>query len=303
MTAPISIEWRHGMSLWKIAVHYRRKISVTWALLSAEQISELLFPLAIGFSVDQLLIGSYTGLATLAGLCVAVLAFGAGRRFYDTRAYASIYRDLAMSLVRQKRKYGASTTQVTAQVNLLFEVVEYFENSLPSLFAIFIGLLGSSVMLGLLDVRLLFCCLAATLLIAIIYLLSEKRIFTYNRRQNDEFEQQVDVLESNRRRRVDLHFGRLMKWKIKLSDLETVNFSMVWIVLTGLLLGSLVLIVSNDSFSYGLKITSIMYVFEFVDMVMGFPVFYQEIIRLREIMQRLSGGESSSPEKGMKFDC
>ncbi len=303
MTASIGIEWRHGISLWKIASHYRRKIWVTWALLSGEQITELLFPLAIGYSVDQLLMDSYAGLATLAGLCMAVLIFGAGRRFYDTRAYASIYRNLAMSLVQQKRKHGASTTQITAQVNLLFEVVEYFENSLPSLSAIFIGLLGSSVMLGLLDVRLLFCCLAATLSIAIVYLLSEKRIFTYNQQQNDELEQQVEVLDVNRRRRVDLHFGRLMKWKIKLSDLETANFSVVWLVLTGLLLVSLILIVSNDSFSYGLKITSIMYVFEFVEVVMGFPVFYQEIIRLREIMQRLSRDDSGSPGKDMEFNC
>ena len=298
-----SLEWRPGTSLWKIASHYRRKIAVTWSLLTGEQIAELLFPLAIGFAVDQLLLDSFAGLATLAGLCVALLVFGAGRRFYDTRAYAAIYRDLAMSLVGQKRENGASTTQITAQVNLLYEVVEYFENSLPSLFAISIGLLGSSLMLALLDIRLLLCCLGAIFLIAIIYLLSENRIFTYNREQNNELEQQVEVLDRNRRRRIDLHFGRLMKWKIRLSDPETVNFSMAWVVLASLLIVSLVLIVGNDSISYGLKITSIMYVFEFVEVVMGLPIFYQEIIRLREIMQRLAGSNPGIKGGNLEYDC
>ena len=81
----------------------------------------------------------------------------------------------------------------------------------------------------------------------------------------------------------------MMKWNIKLSDLETVNFSLAWVILGALLISSIVLIVENTSISYGQKITSIMYVYHYIELVMSFPLIYQQYVRLQEISGRLSG--------------
>ncbi|MCG8427082.1 MAG: ABC transporter six-transmembrane domain-containing protein, partial [Chromatiales bacterium] len=199
-----------------------------------------------------------------------------------------IYRDMATTLVEQKRGNGVATTTLTAQVNLLYEIVEFFENSLPSLIGAAIAFFGVTVMLGLIDLWVMASCLLASVLVILIYALSEKRIFAYNKHQNDELEKQVDVLKENRRRRVHVHFGRIMKWNIKLSDLETLNYSGVWVVMALMLILSIILVVGNTEISYGQKITSIMYVFEYIEVVMSFPLFYQEIIRLQEITGRLS---------------
>ncbi len=288
LNKPDRFQWQNGVSLRKIASHYRGRVIITWILLLGEAFTELLFPLAIGFSVDSLISESNTGIIALGGLCLAVLVFAAGRRFYDTRVYAAIYRDMATTLVEQKRDIGGTTTQLTAQVNLLYEVVEFFENSLPLLIGAAIASIGVTVMLGVIDLWVMASCLVASVLVVLIYALSEKRIFAYNKHQNDELEKQVDVIRENRRRRVHAHFGRIMKWNIKLSDLETLNYSGVWMVMALLLILSVILIVGNAGISYGQKITSIMYVFEYIEVIMSFPLFYQEIIRLREITGRLS---------------
>jgi len=292
LTRSDRFQWKEGGLLRTIAGHYRSKIVITWILLLGECLANLLFPLAIGFSVDSLLENSNTGIFTLGGLCVVMLMFAAGRRYYDTRVYSSMYHDLATTLVERKRKSGTSTTRLTAQVNLLREIVEFFENSLPELIGALITFLGVMVLLGTIDPWVMASCLIGSLLVLAIYALSEKRIFSYNKHQNDELEKQVDVLEENRRRRVHAHFGRIVKWNIKLSDLETLNFSGVWIVMALLLVFSVVVVVGNEAISYGQKITSIMYVFEYIQVVMSFPFFYQEAIRLREITGRLSKTEN-----------
>ncbi|MEM7195048.1 MAG: ABC transporter six-transmembrane domain-containing protein [Pseudomonadota bacterium] len=288
-TRPTGFQWGGSVSLKEIARHYLGRISVTWLLLLGEAVLLLLFPLAIGYCVDTLLQESNDGLLALSALCVAVLIFAAGRRFYDTRAYAAIYRDLATRLVAHKHQHGVSTTRLTAQVKLLQEVVEFFEDSMPELISAVITFIGVVVVLALMDWTVMAGCLAASVIVGVIYGFSEARIFRYNRGQNDELEKQVDVVRENRRRKVHVHFGRLAQWNIRLSDMETLNFSGVWVVLATLMLGAVVVIVQNAGLSYGQKITAIMYVFEYIEVVMSFPLFYQQIIRLREITTRLSG--------------
>lgn len=283
-----SFQWKNDISLRKIANHYKAKVAITWVLLLGEAITILLFPLAIGFSIDSLIKESNTGIIALGILCIVVLVFAAGRRYYDTRVYAAIYREMATTLVEQKQNGGTTTTKLTAQVNLLNEIIEFFEDSLPSLIGAAITFFGVTVMLGIFDLWMMASCLVASVLVILIYALSEKRIFAYNRHQNDELEKQVDVLRENRRRRVHVHFARMMKWNIKLSDLETLNYSGVWIVMAILLILSIILVVANTSITYGQRITSIMYVFEYIEVVMSFPIYYQQWVRLSEITLRLS---------------
>jgi len=288
MADTLSLIWQEKLSLWRITQLYRVKVIITWILLLLESSLIILFPLVIGFSVDTLLENNNSGLIILGVLSAAVLIIGAGRRFYDTRAYASIFRELANSLVTHEKRQQTPTSNVTARINLLYEVIEFLENSLPMLLGSLIGFIGVIIILAMIDINIMLLCLFVSVLVITVYALIGQKIFDYNKQQNDELEQQVAVLSQNRKRRVSLHFMRMMKWNIKLSDLETASFSLVWIMLGGLLIGSIILIVENTGISYGQKITSIMYVFQYIEVVMGFPVYYQQFVRLSEITHRLS---------------
>jgi len=284
--------WQDGVSLGRIASHYWGRVLVTWVLLLGEALLILSLPLAIGYTVDTLLDGAYTGVYMLAGVCAALLLFGAGRRFWDTRAYAYIYHDMATSLVGHHAGAGTATSTVSARVGLLYEVVEFFEEYIPELLGGLVAFVGVLLILGTIDLGVMGLCFFASLLIVAVYALSGGRITDYNKHQNDEVERRVDVLSGGSRRRIDVHFRRLMKWNIRLSDLETLCFSLVWLILAALLIASIVLIVANAAVSAGQKITSIMYVFQYMEVVMGFPLIYQQVVRLREIVGRLSRMES-----------
>ena len=285
--------WVSGFSLTAVARRYPMAIAITLGLLIVESLLTLALPLAIGFSIDGLLQDDHFGLVALAVLCVALLFVGAGRRFYDTRAYARIYQTLAGSLVKFQHDAGSATSRTNARVGLLWEVVGFFEDELPTLLGTLLALVGTVAILAYLDFFVFLTCVIACLLIVIIYALSSERILTYNREQNDVLERQVDVIGGSQASHVASHFRQLMKWNIKLSDLETLNFSCVWLVVATMLLVSIVLVANNAAITLGNKITSVMYVFEFIEVMFALPLFYQQWVRLQEITTRLSTANGS----------
>ena len=83
------------------------------------------------------------------------------------------------------------------------------------------------------------------------------------------------------------HFKDLMLWNIRLSDLETINYSLTWIVLSTALIVSVFFAVSSGSTDVGHMITIVIYVFGFIESILTFPLYYQQMIRLHDIATRL----------------
>lgn len=163
----------------------------------------------------------------------------------------------------------------------------------PGIFNQFVGLVGTLCIIAFIDVQVFWACLVGAAVTGVIYVLSQKRMFNLNRGQNNEFERQVDILSSHNAEDVKTHFRNLTIWNIKLSDLETINFSLTWVVLAGVLLCSIVLVASSAALSFGRVVSIIMYVFGFMESVMAFPLYYQQIIRLQEIAGRLNHSRTS----------
>ena len=78
-----------------------------------------------------------------------------------------------------------------------------------------------------------------------------------------------------------------MKWNIKLSDLEAVNFSLAWFILMIFLVASIIISVQNPLVKYGALLSLIIYVFQYMESVINLPFFYQSWLRLKEITHRL----------------
>ncbi|WP_027835066.1 ABC transporter six-transmembrane domain-containing protein [Maritalea myrionectae] len=280
--------WRNGLSLRAVGAAYFPKVLITWTLLVLEALLTLLLPLCIGRSVDALNRQSFSGLIELGVLIVALIVIGSARRFYDTRAYSAIQRDLSNSLVAREKAKNLPMSKTVARVNLLGELVEFLEQSLPTLILTGIMFVGILVVVFGIDMRVMGLCFVTFILVVAIYWISGGAYLRLNKGQNDEYERQLDTLALQDVGKVDRHFRRLMRWRVRLSDLETVNFSLVWVVLAAMLLGSIYFIVDNSTISPGQKITTIMYVFDYIEVVVGLPIFYQEALRLKDITGRLS---------------
>ena len=277
------------MTLTSIFVTYKWKISFTLVLVWLESLVILLFPLFIGYAIDGLLEGSYVGIQQLAALGVGELIIGSARRFYDTRIYSGIYRDLAFTTV--ERDKVSSTSTLSARVTMLKELVEFFEVSFPDLIVSTVSVVGTVVILYSLNFNTFLGCVGLLFLIVAVFGLTSKKTISYNYHYNNAMEKQVTVVEKRKMPSVKKYLKELMSWNIRLSDIETLNFGIIWLGMIALIIFSIYDSVTQGVLTYGAIFSVVMYVFEFEDEATELPELYQQWLRLREISKRLRSGE------------
>ena len=275
------------VTLWELFRRFKGKISLTLFLVVAESILDLLFPLFIGFAINGLLDKSYEGIAALAALGILALLVGSGRRFYDTRAYADIYTTLSAEMVEREQGRDSSISAISARASWLTEFVEFLEDSMPSIVTSLIGLVGILVIVFGLNRSVFWACVTLSVLMTTVYLASSKWNFRFNKRYNDELENQVDVLSTRDMGVIGNHFKAVMRWDIKLSDLETANYAVIWLGIIGLLVYAPIAVINSGVVHYGFVFSILMYVFQYVEAVVSLPLFIQQAIRLQEISGRL----------------
>ncbi len=272
------------LSLSSLLRRYRGRIGLTWFMVATDALLLLLFPLAIGRAVDGYIEQSWAGLWLLIGLSLGLLVVGAARRFYDTRVYARIYTEIAPDLVERERRQGSSVSTITARTGLATEFVEYLEHSFPLLFQGLLGLVGTLTIILFLQWKVFLVALAASLGIAIIFLLSRKATYRFNQGYNSVFEDRVRVVaEEQDGASIREHFRSIMKWNIRLSDLETRNYSLSWALLIGVIVFAIIEPIRSGETSHGAILALVMYVFSFMENVLEIPYYYQQYVRLEEI--------------------
>ena len=262
------------------------RMALTLLLVVLESAGWVFFPLFIGRAIDGVLADSARGLYELAGLGIVTMGIAIVRRLVDSRAYARIYTQLGEEMVAATADSGTSAR--TARLGMLKEMVEFFENSLPELINSVLGLGGTVVILAVLNVPVFLGCVVVALATVTLYALTGKLTIRYNEGLNDEHERQVDAVDSGDPRRLGDHLRAMMRWNIRLSDLEAANFGVNWVFMIALLVFAVSAAVEQTA-DYGAVFAVVMYVFQFVESMLMLPFFYQEWLRLREISGRLAG--------------
>lgn len=264
---------------------FRGPLAFTVSLVVVESVGWLLFPLVIGRAIDSAIGGSVRGLVELVVLSVATVGVDVFRRVYDSRAYAKVYVQMSEELAA--RQSGTGTSAKTARLGMLGEVVEFFENSLPTLVSSVLGLVGTVAILSALSLPIFAGCMIVVVATVAVYGWTGKFTTRFNEGYNNEYERRVEIVDSGNPARVARHIRRIMRWNIKLSDLEAANFGILWVLMAALLAYS-VHATARDTVEYGGVVAVVMYVFQFIESVAMLPLFYQQWLRLREIVGRLS---------------
>lgn len=284
-TKPTNVQ---AISLTNLIRRFKGRVSLTFLLVVIESLLDVFYPLFIGLAIDDLLQGKYDGVIQLGALGILSLLVGAARRAYDTRVYAGIYRQIVPEMVNKEQERGSSVSKVSARSSLLTEFVEFLENSMPEIIRGIVSLVGILIMIAALNWNVFLACLGILLLIVMVYGISGKINYRLNASYNNQLEQQVQALESKDMRVIQQHYGALMKWNIKLSDLENLNYVAMWIGVIALLVYTPIMVVEDGTTSYGQVSSVFMYVFNYIAATMGFPLYIQQLIRLKEISRRLA---------------
>jgi ABC-type multidrug transport system fused ATPase/permease subunit len=273
------------MAINQIFKQNRGRLFLTFSLIITEAILGILFPLFIGKAIDGFINDNLQALGHLALLGFTLILIGGSRRLFDSRFYAKIYTKLSTSTIR---KMDTTDTSIkTARLNMLAEMVNFAENQLPEIIQHSIGLIAVASIIGFLNFKIFLGALICSFLVFTIYLLSSKKTLRYNSTFNNEMERQVNIIVLNKQSALKHHLLKLMKWNIRLSDIETVNYSSSWIIMLLLLMSSIYMAMNGDNIQYGALFALIMYVYQFIESVVSLPLYYQQWLRLQEITQRI----------------
>ena len=269
-------------------LRFRWRILLTIVLVTIESFLEILYPLFIGYALNDLIDDSFRGILRLAALGLFSIAIGSSRRIYDARTYSGIYSRIAPEMVEHEQALGASTSRVMARSRLLEEFTEFLEWSIPEVVGAVVYLIGILIIVAGLDMNVFYGCLVLLTLVLVVYAATGKLNLRLNASYNDQLEKQVEAIESKDSGVISRYFSSLMRWNVKLSDLDTATFAIVWFGVIALLVFTPISIVEQGTLQYGLVFAVILYVFQFIDVVVELPDQIQQLIRLNEISSRLS---------------
>jgi hypothetical protein len=271
-----------------LVVRFKWRILLTNLLVFLESIFGVLVPLFIGVAINDLLEESFRGVIYLVGLGLLFVSVSSIRRYYDTRTYSRIYQIVAPEMVEREQKNDRSVSKINARTSLLAEIVEFLEWSVPAIVGAVVYLIAILIIIANLNRNVFYASLALLLLIFIVYVMTGKISFKLNEKFNDQFEKEVDALETNDHNIIKGYYKTLMEWNIKLADLETSNYLIVMLGIAALLIYTPIAVIKGSEEYYGLVFSAVLYVFEYIGALIELPDHFQQIIRLNEISSRLS---------------
>ncbi len=201
-------------------------IAFTYFLSFLENLFELAYPWAIGVAVNGLVAGQTALIWPLIAIWVGHIAVGAFRQLYDTRLFSRLNARMARKTVRDQREDEATVSEISARVEMIEELIEFLEEEMPVFLAMIVGLVGSLVFLAFYDLGSGLVMLGLMIPIIVINTIAGRRAYRNNVALNTQWEKQVQVISDPRPRRWKVHFGRMAKWRVRLSDLDAMSWSL-----------------------------------------------------------------------------
>lgn len=270
--------------MWEAIRGFRVWVALSLTMVVAEAMGAVVTLFVIGVAIDDYLSGSFRGLIIVAAVGFGTMLLATIRRLIDVRLYARVYAKISASAYEQRAGLSAKT----ARLNMLREVVDFMEYSLPVVVGSATLYIGTVAFLAVLSFPVFVGSVVMTLLILGVYALTTTRTLRFNSRYNDEFELQVDELQRGDRARIRRHIAQLNFWQVKLSDLDAMNVA-VSLTLAVALQVFAVLASARAGMDHGTMLSVILYVFEIAAVCATLPESWQEYLRLREILARLRG--------------
>jgi len=265
----------------------RLSIAGTYSLTLLENLCMLAYPAITGWAVDGLLKGSYRGLSALIAVWLVHLVTAFVRQRFDTRVFMGLYARLAVLTVAEQQRLGHGTSIVSARVEMMRDMVGFFEADVPAMFSQVVTVVGSLVMLFTYDLQAGFIAMAVLLPMGLVNAWYWRRALRLHRGLNDQIEREIADIEAARPLRLRRHFGRVRRWHVQLSDSEPWTWTVTELATIVALVVLLIDFTRSPVFSAGAIYAVLAYVFDYLEGLDSAPALVNNVARLRDIRARL----------------
>ncbi|QIW15734.1 hypothetical protein A4G20_05010 [Pasteurellaceae bacterium RH1A] len=273
-------------TLKQIAYNYRHKLLYTFGLVALENGLFLLYPLVGSFAVNAVLQGK-TWQALLYALMILVIwVVGSARRAVDTRTFVHIYASLAVPVILNQKAKG-TTSSATAHAALSRQFVTFFEEHLPVLITAIFSIVGSVIMLLLIEFWVGLTALLVLIGFALVlpnYMKINDRLYF---KLNNRLENEVKVIEGNRSHALNKHYGLLSKIRIAISNREASSYLFIGLAMAVLFATSLISLSQQADVQAGHIYAVITYLWIFAMSLDDMPRLVEQFSELKDIGQRV----------------
>jgi len=268
---------------------HRGALALTYGMTLVERLCTVAYPAATGMAVDGLLDGSYTGLGILSSVWLFHLVLAFIRQRYDTRVFTRIYAQVATTVVLRQREAGEDISEISARAELSREVVDFFEVEIPAMAHNLIAVAGSLALLFAFDLQV---GLIAALVLLPLGLSSAwflRKSIRFNRGLNDQIEREVRTLSMGSPFGVGRHFRLLGRWKVALSDAQSVTWFVIEMATIFALAAMLIDFTApgTAAVTAGSIYAVIAYTFDYLEGLEDTPYVINGLARLHDIRKRL----------------
>jgi ABC-type multidrug transport system fused ATPase/permease subunit len=263
-------------------------VAGTYTLTLFENVCTLAYPALTGRAVDDLVEREFGGLVVLVAVWLVHLALSFVRQRVDTRVFMGLYADVASHLVGVQQAQGHGTSKVSARVEMVRDIVGFFEKEVPAMFHNVLAVVGSLAMLFTYDVDAGFIAMAVLLPMALVNAWYWRRAVRLNRGINNQIEREVDDIESGSPFRVRRHFRLLRRWRVRLSDTESWTWGVTELATIVALVLILIDFTQSPAFTAGAIYAVLAYIYDYLEGLNQVPTVVNNVARLQDVRARLS---------------
>ncbi len=289
-TNAVPSEPNAGRMLMRIIRRYPGRLSLTGGLVVAENALELLYPLAAGIAIDAVISGDLAMALAMVAVIFGLWVIGAVREAVDSRVYAGIYANLAGDVIDAERRGGIAATTTIVHTNLTRQFVDFFEVQVPVFATALVSILGSVIMLLILNTKIGLVALALMVLSAVLarrYMRISECIAEY---LHDRQETEPQTVTSGSKTRVERHFRVLAGRRVQLSDMEASAYLFVGFVAASLFGALFWMLTGQDGVTGGTLYVLMSYIWTFALNLDRMPEHLQALGKVRDLGRRIDTG-------------
>ena len=265
----------------------RGSIFFVYLLNIIEELFYLFIPSAVGLLIDTFIDGKGYGIMAFAVVYLGWQGTAVYRQIMDTVIFTRLFNHYSLQVIEDHQSKDIATTKINARVELMNQVVQFFEWDLPFIVNSLISIVGSSALLYFYNPKLLIVSLIIIFPSLILNYFYAKRILVVTTQINDHYEYQIDAIDSKDQNQQRSYFEKLRGLNIKRSTLEAINFGLLEVFVCLMILISIYIICHTDGMNYGSIVASYGIILRFAYGFDFIPHTTTKLASIKDIIQRL----------------